>query len=262
MKRTVGETRRRFLAFLGASPLSLASIRGEAQSPTQLKLSSYSLHFSLAKAGRFFADKVAENSAGTIRVSFEGLVLTLPFQKISKASALASYYVSEFASIEPVLGLSALPMVAATFDEAETLARIARPYYSAALARHGQILLATEPWQPPALWSAFSIRSSADLKGIPFAVLSTSADRIRWEGTFIRLGARQATYSDAELVLSSGYGGYLKFTQEFAHLIDAFFAVPLVFLTASREVFELSNRREATGTCRYRSRDRACVMEI
>jgi hypothetical protein len=145
MKRNVGETRRRFLAFLGASPLSLASNRGEAQSLTQLKLSFYSLIPSVSKADRFFTDKVTENSAGTIRVSSEWLVLTLPFQKISKASALASYYVSEFASIEPVLGLSTLPMVAATFDEAETLARIARPYYTAALARHGQILLATGP---------------------------------------------------------------------------------------------------------------------
>ena len=259
MKRNVSETRRRFLAFLGASPLSLASARGEAQSPTQLKLSSYSLHFSVGKAGRFFTAKVTENSAGTIRVSFEGLVLTLPLQKISKASALASYYVSEFASIEPVLGLSALPMVTTTFDEAETLARIARPYYSAALARHGQILLATEPWLPPALWSAFPIRSSADLKGIPFAVLSSSTDRIRWEGTFIRLGARQATYSDAELVISSGYGGNLKFTQEFAHLIDAFFAVPLVFLTASREVFDsLTDKKRQVLVDTGRETELAC----
>jgi hypothetical protein len=66
---------------------------------------------------------------------------------ISKDSAFAYYYVSDFAVVEPVLGISALPMLTATFDEAETLLRIARPYYSSALARHGQILLATEPWQ-------------------------------------------------------------------------------------------------------------------
>ena len=35
---------------------------------------------------------------------------------------------SEFTNIEPVFGLSALPMFTATFDEAETLLRIARPY--------------------------------------------------------------------------------------------------------------------------------------
>jgi hypothetical protein len=237
MKRNVGETRRGFLAFLGASPLSLASIRGEAQPPTQLKLSTYFL-LSGARAGRLFAGKVSENSAGTIRVSVETVVLTLPFQMISRASALANYYASEFASIEPVLWLSALPMLTATFDEAETLARIARPYYSSALAGHGQILLATEPGQPAALWSTFPIRSNTDLKSIPFALSSAFAQQMGWKRTFIRSGARDASYFDAELMLSSGDDGYLKFTQEFAYLIDSFFAVPLKFLTASREVFD------------------------
>jgi len=238
MKHNVGETRRRLLAFLGASPLSLASIRGEAQPPTQLKLSTYFVLSGAKSAGRLFAAKVAANSAGTIRVSIDTVVLTLPFQMISKASALANYYASEFASIEPVLGLSALPMLTATLDEADTLARIARPYYSSALAGHGQILLATEPWQPAALWSTSPIRSNTDLKGIPFALASDFAQQMGWKRTFIRLGAREASYSDAELVLSSGHDGYLKFTQEFAYLIDTFFAVPLKFLTASREVFD------------------------
>ena len=142
----MGETRRGFLAGLGASPFSLLSIRAEAQTPTQLKLFTYFV-LSGAKSGRLFEDKVTENAAGTIRVSVDTVVLTPPFHMISKASALANYYASEFASIEPVLGLSALPMLTATIDEAETLARIARPYYSSALAGHGQILLATEPWQ-------------------------------------------------------------------------------------------------------------------
>ena len=238
MKRNVGETRRRFLAFLGASPVSLVSVRSEAQ-PRQLELSSYFLGPTLVGEGiQLFADKVTESSAGTIRVSVETVAPTMPFQMISKASALAHYYVSEFANIEPVLGLSALPMLTATFDEAETLLRIARPYYSSALARHGQILLATEPWQPAALWSTFPIRSNADLKGIPFALSSPFAERMGWERTFIRLGARHASFFDAELMLSSGYDGTLKFTQEFAYFIEIFFAVQLNFLTASREVFD------------------------
>ena len=90
-----------------------------------------------------------------------------------------------------------------------------------------------------------------------------SAERMRWERTFTRLGARRASFFDAELVLSSGgYDGNLKFTQEFAYMIETFFAVPLNFLTASREVFELSDGCAATRTCRDRSRHRACLMEV
>ena len=236
MKPNVDEARRSFLAFLAAAPLSLVSVRSEAQ-PKQLKLSSYLLGL-VVEGGRLFADNVAENSAGAIQISVETELLTVPFQLMSRASALATYYVTEFANIEPVLGLSALPMLTATFDEAETLTQIARPYYSTALARHGQILLATEPWQPAALWSTVPIRSNADLKGVPFALSSRYAERMKWEKPFIRSGARQASYSDAELMLSSGFDGNLKFTQEFAHLMDTFFAVPLNFLTASRQMFD------------------------
>jgi TRAP-type C4-dicarboxylate transport system substrate-binding protein len=242
MMCTVGETRRRFLALVSASPLSLVSARSEAQ-PRQLGLTSYGLGgilrgTPLVEAGQLFADKVAENPAGTIRVSVVTELCAVLLQLISKDSALASYYVSEFRSVEPVLGLSALPMLTATFDDAETLLRIARPYYGSALARHGQILLATEPWQPPALWSTFPIRSNADLKGVPFG-LTLFAEQLGWDRTLIRSGARRASFFDAELMLSSGgYEGHLKFTQEFAYLMEAFFVVQLNFLTVAREVFD------------------------
>ena len=262
MKRNSDETRRRFLALLGASPVSLVGVRSEAQ-PRQLVLYSYFVGPTLVGEGvQPFADKATENSAGTIQISLEMVAPTMPFQMISKASAFAHYYVSEFANIEPAFGLSALPMLTATFDEAETLLRIARPYYSSALARHGQILLATEPWQPGALWSTFPIRSNADLKGIPFALSSRFAERMGWGRTFVRLGTRSASFFDAELVLSSGYDETLKFTKEFAYFTEVFFSAQLNFLTASREVFELSDGDAATRTCRDRSRHRACLMEI
>lgn len=230
------ETRRAFLACLGALPISFHCIRSEAQS-RQLALFSYSLGAPVAaEGGRLFAGKVAESSAETVSISVETVAPIAPFEEISRHSAFACYGVSEFAHIEPILGLSSLPMLTTTFDEAEALVRIARPYYSDALARHGQVLLATEPSQPAALWSTFPIRSNADLKNTPFA-LSSFSERIGWERTFVRSGARRVT-GDAELMLSSGYDGYLTFTQEFAYLTTTFFAVPLNFLTASRKVFD------------------------
>ena len=241
MGHNMGETRRRFLVFLSALPVSLFSVRSEAQ-PKQLELSSYFLGPTLSGKGvQLFADKVNDGSAGTIQVSLETVAPTMPLQMMSKASAFAHYYASEFANIEPVFGLSALPMLTATFDEAETLLRIARPYYNSALARHGQILLATEPWRPAALWSTFPIRSIADFKGVRFAQATQSAfvgDRAGWGRTFIRLGARDASFFDAELVLSSGNAGNIKLTQEFACFTEIFFAAQLNFLTASREVFD------------------------
>jgi len=58
MKRNMGGTRRAFLRFLGALPMSLLGVRSEAQS-RQLELLSYSLGATPARA---FASKVATSS--------------------------------------------------------------------------------------------------------------------------------------------------------------------------------------------------------
>ena len=236
--RTADATRRRILTLLGATAATLFSVRGEAQT-RQLDLSSYFLGPTLVgNGGQLLADKATTDSAGTIQIALEMAAPTMPFQMMSKASALAHYYAAEFASVELLFGLSALPMLAATFDEAETLLRLARPHYISALARHGQILLATEPWRPAALWSTFALRSAADFKGIKFAQPNYVGDRVGWERTFTRLGVENVSFPDAELILSNGYGGNMKFTQEFGCFMEIFFAAQLNFLTVSREVFD------------------------
>ena len=238
MKSNTAETRRRLLVFLSAFPVSFCSVSSRAQ-PKQLELSSYFHGETLSVNGaQLFADKATEDSAGTIRISLEAVPPWVPFQMMSKASALAHYCAPDFADIEPVFGLSALPMLTAAFDEAETLLRIARPYYSSALARHGQILLATQPWRPVALWSTFRIRSVADLQGILFPLSSYVGEKAGWGRTFIRLGARHASFSEAEVMLSNGYTTNMKFTREFAYFTEIFLAAQLNFLTVSREVFE------------------------
>jgi TRAP-type C4-dicarboxylate transport system substrate-binding protein len=240
MKRSTSERRRKFLALLSAFPISLLSRRSSAQ-PKQLKLACYYLPETLQGRGaQLFADKIGQKSAGAIQVSIETSELLISLDLVVKESALAVFCAPCIAKSEPVLGLSVLPMIAATFEEAETLLRIARPHYSAALARHGQVLLATQPWLPGALWSTIPIRSVADLKGIAFALAPTPSIDAEsgWRRPFVKLGARSASYSDAEMVLSSEYTGNMKFTQEFAYFTELFYAAQLTFLTAKREIFD------------------------
>lgn len=238
MKRDVKARRRTVLGFLGAVPGSLVSVRSQAQSE-RLELSSYFLGPALVGKGvTFFADRISESSAGKLEISVETVAPTMPFHMLGEASTFAHYYAPEFANIEPVLGLSALPVLAATLDEAETLLRIARPFYQSVLARHGQILLATEPWRPAALWSTFPIRSFADLEGIRFAPANYVAQRAGWKRLFERLGVQDASFFDAELMVSSGDGGNLKFAQEFGCFMELCLAVQLNFLTVSREAFD------------------------
>jgi TRAP-type C4-dicarboxylate transport system substrate-binding protein len=248
MERSNSERRRKFLAFLSAFPISLLSHRSSAQ-PKQLNLACYYLPGLQAQGAQFFADKIAQDSAGAIQVSVEMAVSLMSLDSTVRGSALALYCAPCFAKSEPVLDLSTLPMLAATFDDTETLHRIARPYYSAALARHGQILLATQPWLPGALWSTFPIRSVADLNGVPFAVVASpgpaSDTESGWARPFARLGARSVSFSDAEVIIASSYSGHLlKLTQEFAYFTEIFFATHLTFLAARQDVFDSLSETE------------------
>src|SRR5262249_4571315 len=145
--------------FFAAVPAALLAGRAPAQSeaqsvaqPRRLQLACYSSQTLGATAARLFADKLAL-LPDTLQVEVAERPPTTPFAATAKVSALASYSAPSSATDEPVLGLSGVPMLAASFDEAEALLGIARPAYASALARHGQVLLAVEPWRPAALWS-------------------------------------------------------------------------------------------------------------
>lgn len=231
--------RRRVL--FAALPAALLAGRAQAQSQSRarrLELTCYSSQTLGATAAQLFVDKAAALFPGTFQVVVAEQPPTMPFAAIGRASALASYYAPAFATDEPVLGLSAVPMLAATFDEAEVMLRIARPAYAAALARHGQVLLATEPWRPAALWSTFRLRSAGDLRGTRFALDATSYAGAGWVELFARLGAERAAYTEAEVVLSGGYIPSEVLAREFACVTEVFFAEQLTFLTANREMFE------------------------
>ena len=227
--------RRRVL--LVALPAALLAGRAQAQ-PRRLELASYSSQTLVGTAAALFADKAAALFRDALQLALSERPPTVPFDAIGKASALASYYAPAFAGVEPVLGLSTVPMLAATVDEAEALHRIARPYYAAALARHGQILLSVEPWRPAALWSTFRLRSAGDLRGAAFALDETAYVGEGWAAPFARLGMQNVSYGEAELVLSSGYTSSLTLARQFACVTEVFFATQLSFLTASRAVFD------------------------
>jgi TRAP-type C4-dicarboxylate transport system substrate-binding protein len=157
---------------------------------------------------------------------------------IAEASELAHYNAAQHADAEPLLALSTLPMLATSLEEAAVLLRIARPHYEAVLARHGQVLLATEPWRPATLWSTFPIRVAADIRGARFAQANSVSRPPRWHEPFARLGAAPSLYWDAELILVDGMVDGFKFPAEFGHLLELFYAAPLNVLSASRRLLD------------------------
>jgi TRAP-type C4-dicarboxylate transport system substrate-binding protein len=220
-----------------AFPAALLGGRARAN-PTRLNLAAYSSQTIVGTAAQLFVDKASALSGRRFEIEVSEPPPMMPFAAMARASALASFHAPMFSRDEPVLGLSAVPMLAATFDEAETLLRVARPHYGAALARHGQILLAVEPWRPAALWSTFRLRSEGDLRGARFALDETFYAGDGWAELFARVGMQRSSYSEAEVMLSSGYTSSTTLAREFACVTEIFFALQLTFLTANREAFE------------------------
>jgi TRAP-type C4-dicarboxylate transport system substrate-binding protein len=233
--------RRRVL--LAAFPAALLAGHARAN-PKRLDLAAYSSQAIVGTAAQLFADKVDALSARPFQIEVSEPPPMMPFAAMARASVLASFHAPMFSRDEPVLGLSAVPMLAATFDEAETLLRVARPHYAAALARHGQILLAVEPWRPAALWSTFRPRSAGDLRGARFALDETFYTGDGWAELFARVGTERSSYSDAEMTLSSGYTSNATLAREFACVSEIFFATQLTFLTANRDAFEALTEAE------------------
>ena len=226
--------RRRFL--LSALPVSLFAARGKAQA-RQLDVAWYYCALNCDEILRF-AEKIAAGSSGTLAVRVEPQVPTMPLAMIGKASAFAHYHATAYADAEPLFALPALPMVATTLEEADVLLRIARPYYAAALARWGQILLATEPWRPATLWSTFPIRSVGDLKGTRFAQPNSFSRPPAWPRPFLRLGVVEVGYWDAEMLLVHGIVDQFGLPTEFGFFMELFYATQLNFLTVSHDVFD------------------------
>jgi TRAP-type C4-dicarboxylate transport system substrate-binding protein len=233
---TSGTTRRSFLVG-GLSTAGMAFSGGAYADATRLAV--YFSHGTLSfEAAAQFCDIATTAAGGALSIEPDAAhSLMPPLNAIARSSPLA-YYHAPSAS-EPLFRLSVLPMLTSSLEEAETLLRIARPYYSAALARHGQVLLAAQPWRPGTLWSRRTVRAAADITGqafnVPFntegwpSLYSTEG----WDRLLERLGATFAPAS-ADLLLVPGTSG-ARYALTHKNVAEVFVAAQLDFMTASRD---------------------------
>jgi len=67
---------------------------------------------------------------------------------------------------EPFLGLTSMPFLMKSYDEASRLLSISRPYYDKIAARWNQKFLYTSPWSPSGIYTKKPVASMADFKGL------------------------------------------------------------------------------------------------
>lgn len=199
----------------------------------------------------FFAQAVATRSGGRLRIepSFDaaagirsaGMLAAVREGRVEAGDAFAG----ALAGDDPVFGLSSLPFLAQSLNDARRLADLARPAYVRALASRGQRLLYLTPWPPTGLWSKTALSSLEALRAMSIRTYDETSTAV-----MRRAGARAANISFADAqgriadgsidaVLSSGDGGAgRRLWDALPHFAAIDYAVPLSLATVNAAAYE------------------------
>ncbi len=203
------------------------------------------------EADKIFAERLAQNSGGRIVITnhFGG---SLGYKSKDhwaavedQAVPIASTYTGVFAGFDSIFLLNNMPFLATNPVQSRALLDGARPWYSEAFARGGQMLLLTEPWTPVGIWAKKRVNSSEDLAGLKIRTydkngtitlnnLGAAAIQMSWADVVPALST-----NTIEAVLTSAEGGLsAKFSEYLDHFHYVNFTMGSNMVHMNVEVFE------------------------
>ena len=154
----------------------------------------------------------------------------------------------------PLFGLSSLPLLVGSYDEARSLYETAKPAYEAALERNNQRLLYAAPWPPSGIYTDSPLTAPSDLQGLKMRTYDANSAKFA-EG----LGAQGLAIPFSELytalstglinsVLTSSQTGVdaslWEVTDDFTRIGYAF---PLNMVTVNSDAFDKLSEAEQTA---------------
>lgn len=198
-----------------------------------------------------FARLVNERSGGrlTIVPSFDaakgiksaGMVAAVQDGKVAAGDAFAG----ALGSVHPLFGLSSLPFLATSIDDAKRLTDLAKPTYAKVFAGYGQRILYTTPWPASGIWSKEVVTSAKDLAGLSIRTYDATSTAVMTSA-----GAKAVNLSFADAmpkvkdgsvtaVLSSGDGGAGRNLWQFLpHFSEVNYALPISLATVGLAAYE------------------------
>ena len=244
-------TRRCVARLAVALPIALTSRRGMAQGALWTMATEYPANTVSGDGIAFFAARLAEESGRrlTILPSYDAafgltsaeIVGAVRDGRLAAGCALGS----TLGTIDPLFGLSSLPFVATSEEEARRLLDKARGLYAKRFAREGQRLLYAAPWPPSGLWGKKPIRAPSDTVALRVGVYdaigveifaAAKADAVHLSAADdvprIASGAVEAVLSPA------GSGADRKLGERLPHFTDIGYALPLSFATLATPLYD------------------------
>jgi TRAP-type C4-dicarboxylate transport system substrate-binding protein len=231
-------------AVLAVLLLLLAAGVAQAQAVRWTMANEYPATSIQGEADARFAKEISERSGTRIQITNQfdassGFKSREMVDAVAKnAVPLANAYMGALGDIDPLFLLPSLPFLAATPEQAQILAQIARPAYEQALEKHNQKLLYLSPWPAAGLWANTPVNNVAALRGL--RVRTADANGV---AAFKSAGAVpvQISFADAipqlkagqlDAVLSSGDGGAgQRLMETLKHFTQIDYAVTMSVVT-------------------------------
>jgi len=198
-----------------------------------------------------FARLVNERAGGrlTVKPSFDakrGIKSAQMIAAVQKGEVAAGdAFAGALGAVDPLFGLSSLPFLATSIDDARRLTDLARPAYEKKLAGFGQKLLYTTPWPASGIWSKTPLDSAAALTGLSIRTYDATSTAV-----MNAAGAKAANLSFADAmpkvkdgsvvaVLSSGDGGAERNLWDYLpNFTEVNYAMPISIASVNLAAYE------------------------
>ncbi|AWK88141.1 TRAP transporter substrate-binding protein [Azospirillum thermophilum] len=148
---------------------------------------------------RRFAQDVKAATNGGLEITIHSNASLFKHPEIKRAVQTGQVQAGEvlmsiLANEDPMFEVDSVPFLATSFDQADKLAKVSRPFVEQRFQKTGLRVLFTVPWTPQGLYTKNPVAQSADLKGVKLRTYNASTSR------FAELiGAVPATVQAAEV---------------------------------------------------------------
>lgn len=150
-----------------------------------------------------------------------------------------------------VYGISSLPRLAASFEQAKSLYDMCRPLYEKAADKWNQVYLYAGPWPPSGLVTQKAIHKTEDLKGLKtrtydkngaefLRALGAAPVSLPWGEVYssLRTGMIDSVLTSAESTRNG------KFWEVLSHFTDIHYAYPLNMVTINKDYWNALSEKQ------------------
>ncbi len=199
----------------------------------------------------YFADLVEKYTDGSVDITVHpGGSLGFKGPELLKAVKDAQVPMSDIlmgvvAGSEHVFGISSLPRLALSYDEAKTLYEDCKPLYKQAAAKWNQKFLYAGPWTPSGLVTKNKVETAADIKNAKIRAydknganflreLGAAGISMPWGEVYsaLRTGLIDGVLTSAESTKNG------KFWEVLGHFNNIYYAFPLNMVTINKDYWD------------------------